>query len=110
MKHFQTTGLDGTDVVSWPPTVISTDIISAHSASTSNQNVKKPNLLTYCEQCYLDAMLFQIQHLFFSLESFQIQRIVDCLLISFPVTDTAKRNEKPIMNNNYMLQENKVMQ
>lgn len=70
----------------------------------------KTGLLTCCEQCYLDAMLFQIQCLFFSLESFQIQRTADCLLASFPVIGTTKRNEKPIMNSNYSLEENQVAQ
>jgi hypothetical protein len=66
------------------------------------------DLLTCCEQCYLDAMLFQIQCLFSSLESFQIQRTADCPLASFPVIGTTKRNEKPIMNSYYSLEENQV--
>jgi hypothetical protein len=70
----------------------------------------KTDLLTCCEQCYLDAKLFHIRRLFFSLESFQIQRTADCLLASFPVIGTTKRNEKPIMNSNYSLEENQVAQ
>ena len=40
-------------------TVISLSLLSSNITYSS---LKKPDLLTYSEQCYLDATLFQIQH------------------------------------------------